>query len=235
MEETISLKDIFMTLRRRLKLLIILPIIAMIVAAAVSFFVLTPMYQNSTQLLVNQTNPNPESLYSQNEIRTNIEMIKTYNEIIKSPFILDKVIEEAGVNLTVGQLNNMITVSSANESQVMNITVEDDNAEEAAMIANTIATVFQDEVPDLMNVDNVSILSPATFTVDQSPVSPNAMLNIVIAFVVGLMAAVGLAFLLEYLDTTIKTEKDIEDTLDMPILGAVSNMDSVEDFLKKSS
>ncbi|MEK4566447.1 Wzz/FepE/Etk N-terminal domain-containing protein [Alkalihalobacillus sp. FSL R5-0424] len=89
MEETISLKDIFMTLRRRIKLLIILPVIAMIVAAAVSFFVLTPMYQNSTQLLVNQTNPNPESIYSQNEIRTNIEMIKTYNEIIKSPFILD--------------------------------------------------------------------------------------------------------------------------------------------------
>lgn len=162
-------------------------------------------------------------------------MIKTYNEIIKSPFILDKVIDEAGVDLTVGQLNNMITVSSANESQVMNITVEDDNAEEVAMIANTIATVFQDEVPDLMSVDNVSILSPATFTVDQLPVSPNAMLNIAIAFVVGLMAAVGLAFLLEYLDTTIKTEKDIEDTLGMPILGAVSNMDSVEDFLKKSS
>ncbi|MEY8752391.1 YveK family protein [Alkalicoccobacillus gibsonii] len=235
MEETISLKDIFMTLRRRLKLLIILPIIAMIVAAAVSFFVLTPMYQNSTQLLVNQTNPNPESIYSQNEIRTNIEMIKTYNEIIKSPFILDKVIDEAGVDLTVGQLNNMITVSSANESQVMNITVEDDSAQEAATLANTIATVFQDEVPDLMSVDNVSILSPATFTVDQSPVSPNAMLNIAIAFVVGLMAAVGLAFLLEYLDTTIKTEKDIEDTLDMPILGAVSNMDSVDDFFKKSS
>lgn len=235
MEETISLKDIFMTLRRRLKLLIILPIIAMIVAAAVNFFVLTPMYQNSTQLLVNQTNPNPESIYSQNEIRTNIEMIKTYNEIIKSPFILDKVIDEAGVNLTVKELNEMITVSSANESQVMNITVEDDSVEEAAMLANTIATVFQDEVPDLMSVDNVSILSPATFTVDQSPVSPNAVLNIAIALVVGLMAAVGLAFLLEYLDTTIKTEKDIEDTLDMPILGAVSNMDSVDDFFKKSS
>src|SRR5689334_3285171 len=138
MEETISLKDIFMTLRRRLKLLIILPIIAMIVAAAVNFFVLTPMYQNSTQLLVNQTNPNPESIYSQNEIRTNIEMIKTYNEIIKSPFILDKVIDEAGVNLTVKELNEMITVSSANESQVMNITVEDDSVEEAAMLANTI-------------------------------------------------------------------------------------------------
>lgn len=235
MEETISLKDIFMTLRRHMKLLIILPILAMTVVSTVSFFVLTPMYQNSTQLLVNQTNPNPDTVYSQNEIRTNIEMIKTYNEIIKSPFILDKVIDEAEVELTVEQLNNMITVSSANESQVMNITVEDDSAKDAISLANTIATVFQNEVPDLMNVENVSILSFATYSADQSPVSPNVFLNVAIAFVIGLMAAVGLAFLLEYLDTTIKNEKDIEDILDMPILGAVSNMDSVDDFLKKSS
>ncbi|MDQ0207000.1 YveK family protein [Alkalicoccobacillus murimartini] len=235
MEETISLKDIFQTLRRRLKLLIFLPVIAMVVAAAVSFFVLTPMYQNSTQILVNQTNPNPENAFSQNDIRTNIEMISTYNEIIKSPFILDKVIEESGVDLTTGSLNQMITVNSANESQVMNITVEDSGAEEAAMLANTIATVFQEEVPDLMNIENVSILSPATVAENQSQVSPNSMLNIAIAFVVGLMAAVGLAFLLEYFDTTIKTEKDLEDALDMPVLGAISNMDSVDDFLKKSS
>lgn len=235
MEETISLKDIFSTLRRRLKLLIILPIIAMVVAAVVSFFLLTPMYQSSTQLLVNQTNPNPDNPFSQNEIRTNIELISTYNEIIKSPYILDKVIEEADVNLTVSQLNGMITVSSANDSQVMNITVEHSSAEQAAVFANTIASVFEQEVPDLFSVENVSILSPATFTDNQSPVSPNKMLNIAIAFVVGLMAAVGLAFLLEYLDTTIKSEKDIEDALDMPVLGAISNMDSVDEFLKKSS
>ena len=44
-----------------------------------------------------------------------------------------------------------------------------------------------------------------------------------IAFVVGLMVSVGIAFLLEYLDNTIKLEQDIEKLLGLPVLGAMSN------------
>lgn len=235
MEETISLKDIYKTLRSRLKLLILLPVVAMAVAAVVSFFVLTPMYQSSAQILVNQTNPNQEAMISQTDIRTNVEMINTYSVIIKTPYILDQVAAELGLDLTTSELNNMITISSENESQVMNISVENAEPEQAVLLANTIAQVVEQEVPNLMNIENISILSPASLGENPSPVSPNAMLNMAIAFVVGLMLAVGVAFLLEYLDTTIKTEKDIEEILDMPVLGAISNMDSVDDLLKKSS
>jgi capsular polysaccharide biosynthesis protein len=76
-----------------------------------------------------------------------------------------------------------------------------------------------------MNVDNVSILSQAQVSDSPSPIKPNPTLNIAIAIVVGLMAAVGLAFLLEYLDTTMKTEEDIEAVLDIPILGVIATMD----------
>ena len=51
------------------------------------------------------------------------------------------------------------------------------------------------------------------------------MLNVAIAFVVGLMAAVGLAFLLEYLDNTVKKEEDVETLLGLPVLGIVARMD----------
>ncbi|TSB48576.1 YveK family protein [Alkalicoccobacillus porphyridii] len=227
MEETISLKDIFQTLKRHFKLLILIPIVAMAIAALVSFFLLTPMYQTSTQLLINQTNQNPDQMYSQNDIRTNIELINTYNTIIKSPRILEPVIAESGVDLTVSNLQDIISVESADQSQVLDITVQDRSPEEAVLIANTVAQVFENEIPSIMNVDNVNILSVASVGENPSPVSPNPILNMLIAAVVGLMIAVGLAFLLEYLDTTIKTEKDIEDALGMPVLGAVSNMDSL--------
>ena len=73
-----------------------------------------------------------------------------------------------------------------------------------------------------MSVDNVNILSPAVLAENPSPVKPNKMLNIAIGAVVGLMIGVGLAFLLEYLDTTIKTEHDVEELLHLPIIGLVS-------------
>ncbi|WP_332628476.1 YveK family protein [Halalkalibacter flavus] len=223
MEETISLKEIFQTLKRRIKLLIIIPVIAVLVSALVSYFLLTPIYQSSTQILVNQTQQ--DQTFSQNDIRTNVELINTYNVIIKSPIILEKVIEEANLSESVGALNSKVTVGSQNNSQVVNITVQHEQPSTAAHIANTIATVFQREIVSIMNVDNVSILSQAQVSDSPSPIKPNPELNIAIAFVVGLMAAVGLAFLLEFLDTTMKTEKDIEDTLDLPILGVVAAMD----------
>ncbi|MBM0065889.1 YveK family protein [Alkalicoccobacillus gibsonii] len=235
MEETISLKDMLKTLKRRFKLLIILPIIAMALAAIVSFFFLTPVYESSTQLLITQNNTNLEQGFTQNEIRTNIELINTYNEIIKNARILEPVIETTGLDLSIVELDNMITVSTANDSQVINITVEDVSPDNSALLANTLAEIFEAEIPEIMNVDNVNILSPATVGDDIKPISPNPLANILISAVVGLVFGIGLAFLLEFLDTTIKTEKDLEDALDLPVLGAISNMDSFNDDTKKST
>lgn len=228
MEETISLQDLFSTLKKRIVLIISTVIIAMGIAAVVSYFFLTPIYQASTQILVNQQKYEQNQFNTQ-EIQTNLQLINTYNVIITSPAILSKVIENLDLDSTPAQLKNQITVNSAQNSQVVNVTVQDPEAFRAVDIANTTAEVFQDEIKHLMNVDNVNILSPAINIDNPTPVKPQKLLNIAIAAVVGLMIGVGIAFLLEYLDTTVKTEQDIEDLLGLPILGIVSKL-SESDF-----
>lgn len=221
MEETISLQDIFHTLKKRIGLIISTTVAAVIIAAIISFFMLTPMYQATTQILVNQQNTQAQQVTT-SEIQTNLQLINTYSEIIKSPAILDIVIEQLDLELTAAQLSGKIAVSNANNSQIVSVSVEDANHSVATDIVNTIANVFQKEVTELMNVDNVNILSPAMHSDNPAPVSPNKMLNMAIAAVLGLMIGVGIAFLLEYLDTTVKTEKDIEDLLGLPVIGLVS-------------
>ncbi|GAF65033.1 capsular polysaccharide biosynthesis protein [Bacillus sp. TS-2] len=223
MEETISLQDIFLTLRRRLKLLIIIPLVALVLSGLVSYFLLTPTYESTAQILVTQENT--EQIISQQDVRTNIELINTYNEVMRSPAILDLVIEELNLDISVNSLKSSLSISSENNSQVMNLTVEHTDPAMAVNIANTTATVFEEKIIDLMNVNNVNILAPATLGEIPSPVSPNPTLNMAIALVVGLMLAVGLAFLLEYLDPTIKSEEELEKLLELPVLGVVPNMD----------
>ncbi|TPE66883.1 YveK family protein [Halalkalibacterium halodurans] len=227
MEETISLKEMFHTIMRRLKLIIALPVLAVCLAGFVSFFLLTPIYQSSTQILVNHSNDN-QSFNSQ-DIRTNIDLINTYSVIIKSPAILDKVIDNLQLEDTYSQLNERLQINSENNSQVVNITVKHEEPAMAVAIANEIALVFQNEIVEIMNVDNVSILSTAELGDSPSPVSPSPMLNMAIAFVVGLMGAVGIAFLLDYLDTTIKDEKEVEDVLELPVLGVIPNFEKSEE------
>ncbi|MGE7689337.1 YveK family protein [Lysinibacillus sp. NPDC097214] len=223
MEETISLQDIFRTIRKRAVMIISLTVLSIIVAAIISFYVLTPIYQASTQILVNQQKTDQQ--IQTTEIQTNLQLINTYNVIIKSPAILSKVIERLDLELTPSELANQIIVSNAQNSQVVDVSVQDNLAFRAVDIANTTAQVFQEQIQVLMKVDNVNVLSPALLPEDPSPVKPNKMLNIAIAAVLGLMVGVGLAFLLEYLDTTVKTESDVEELLQLPIIGLVSPID----------
>jgi capsular polysaccharide biosynthesis protein len=224
MEETISLKELFETLKKRLLLIVSITVIAGMVSGVVSYFFLTPIYQASTQILVNQTK-NDQGLYSPSEVQTNLQLINTYNVIIKSPAILDKVVDELKLEMTTSQLNGKITVGSEKESQVVNVSVQDSNPDTAALIANKTAEVFQKEIKSIMNVDNVSILAKAVVADNPSPIKPRPLMNVAIAIVVGLMAGVGIAFLLEYFNNTIKNEQDVEKELGLPILGIIATID----------
>ncbi|MTH54500.1 capsular biosynthesis protein [Bacillus mangrovi] len=219
MEETISLKELFQTLKKRLALIFMITALATAASGVVSYFFLTPIYQASTQILVNQSK-NEQQAYQFNEIQTNIQLINTYSVIMKSPAIMDKVEAQLKTELS----EDAITVASEKDSQVFTVTVEDENPAQAVKIANATANVFQSEIKNIMKIDNVSILSKATSGEDPSPVKPQPVLNMAIALVVGLMAGVGIAFLLEYLDNTIKTEQDIEKLLELPILGAITTI-----------
>src|SRR5699024_6925213 len=145
--------------------------------------------------------------------------VNTYSEIVKSPRILDKVSKELNRKYTSTELSEMLTVSNQAESQLLNIDVESKSEENAETIANKIAEVFSDEVPDIMNVDNVSILSTADNTTVQ--VAPKTMINLIMGVIIGLGIALLIIFIKEVFDKRIKSEEDVENELDIPVLGSI--------------
>ena len=221
MNDELDLKDYLLILRKRIWMIISIVVLATVSAGVVSYFFLDPVYEASTKLIVNQTSPSADPM-DLNDLNFNIRLIDTYKEIIKSNAIMDKVAEEyPEFGLTGEELMEKVDVSSVNNSQVMTVKVQDLSYEKAAEIANAVSLVFQREIPGILSVDNVSILNEADLTKSPDPVKPNKPLNIAIAFVVSLMIAVGLAFLLEYLDDTVKTERDVEQLLNLPTLAVV--------------
>lgn len=233
MEETISLKELFQTLKKRFSLIIAITIVAVMISGIVSYFLLTPIYQSSTQILVNQAK-DEQGVYTAGEVQTNLQLINTYNVIIKSAAILELAKKELDLDITTGALNEKITVQSEQNSQVVTISVQDEDPQMAADIANKTAEVFQKEIVNIMNVNNVTILAKAELGENPSPVKPQPLLNIAIAMVVGLMAGVGIAFLLEYLDNTIKDEQDIEKAVGLPVLGVIATIEETNESSSRS-
>ncbi|MFL2100983.1 YveK family protein [Desemzia sp. FAM 23989] len=221
MEEEISLVELFEVLKKRLSMIISLSLIGLILASAFTFFIATPKYSATTQLLVNQTTGNTEGIQL-NDINTNVQMINTYRDIIKGPVILEDVIKSLELDSTVSQLSEQIEVVTQDNSQVFSLSVTGENPYVASDIANSTASIFKDEVGNIMNVENVTIISESV--PNTTPVSPNNLLNMIIGLLLGAMLGVGSAFLLEFMDKTVKDERFITDTLGWSTLGNVSEM-----------
>lgn len=219
-----TIQSLVKVILKRWLLILMLTILSIGVALLISYFIQTPIYEAETQILVNQKSYENQQLVGAQNVDTDLRLINTYNVIIKSPVILAKVIEVLVLDTTPEELMRQIEVSSADNSQVVNIRVQDENSERAVKIANTIAEIFKEEIPVLMHVDNINILFVAQNSEHPVPVKPNKLLNLIIAAITGFSLAMVLAYFLETIDRTIKTEQDIE-VLSLPVIGVVSNIE----------
>ncbi|MDN7244587.1 YveK family protein [Planococcus shenhongbingii] len=227
MDDAKNLHDIFNTLKKRAGMIGLLTILAIVVSGVVSFFLVTPSYETTTQILVSRSQSESTELANE-DVQTDLQLISTYSDIIKSPAILEQVKIKLGLPYSVAELNQKITVSASENSQVLNISATDEEPGTAVRIANTTAEVLIAEIPKLMNVENVSLLYAAVLNENASPLKPDILLNLAIAAAIGLMIGVSAAFLFEYLDTTIKNGQDIKASLGVPVLALISPISEQE-------
>src|SRR5699024_9939434 len=194
-------------------------------------FLVTPKYQSSTEMLVSRSSDSATQSVTQQDISASVQLINTYSDIIRNDVILDPVIEELELDMTTKQLRENVTVQTENDSQVFSIQVQSENPYEATEIATSIANYFQNKINNIMNVNNVTVISSAIPNVD--PISPNNMLNVIIGVLLGGMIGIGLVFVRELMDNTVKTEKQVEQLTEWNNLGEV-NIFTKEDLVVRT-
>jgi capsular polysaccharide biosynthesis protein len=226
----LELKQYFEIIVRRWWFIIIVVVLCCGSVSAYDYYSTQPLYEASTKLIVNNTNPiEGQVRLDTNEISSNIMIINTYKEIIKTPAIMDKVIvTHPEINRSSQDLSNNVKVGSSANSQVMSISIRDYSYQQAVQTVNAISEVFKREVPLIMNVDNVTILSVANVSDHPDPVSPSLLVKNAIAFVISLIISFGIIFLREYLDDTIKSEEDVRVYLGKPTLAMVAKAKASE-------
>jgi capsular polysaccharide biosynthesis protein len=223
-----ELKHLAVMMKKRLWLLIGIVALSTVSTMLYSSYSYQPIYQASTKLIVNKTVELEQFGKEQMDlgaIGVNISLINTYKEIIKTPAIMDKVVQRyPDLQLSTEQLSSMIQVTALNGTQVITLSTLDLKYERAARIVNAVAAVFQTEIPKIMKVDNVTILHAASPKDQPFPVNRKTNQTISISFAVSLIVAMGLIFLLEFMDDTIKTEKDARQVFNVPVLSEIPRL-----------
>ena len=227
MEQELSLRDVLGVLRRRAWIVLVVVFVAVVMAALLSYVILPPAYQSNTTLIVNekQTATQSDNSINYGQIQTYQALAVTYAKIITSRTILQDTISRLNLPETFKQLTGMTTVAVQGNTEIISVSVKDKDAARAALIANTIATSFIQQLPKLVNqVDNVTVIDRAVPVTQQ--VSPRPLLNIAVALVAALMLGVLLAFLVDYFDDTVKTPDDIKKLFGLRVLADVPDMNA---------
>lgn len=228
MEETISLKQIFDILRKHLASIFICSFIGLALAGVATFFIITPKYSSQAQLIV--TLPQGDATANPNDVNTNLQMINTYKELVTGDLVIDQVKDrlesEYNLDMNTNEIKGVLEVTQQQNSLMFSIKATDSSAINAEHIANTTAQIFQETAKDVLEVNKISIISKASASM--TPVSPNNKLNLAIGLILGLMIGVGLAFVLELLDRTVKDDKFVSEDLGFTILGTVPQMSQKE-------
>ena len=226
MEETLRLEDLVQILKKKAAWIVLTTVAAIGLAAGVTFFLITPKYDSTAQLIAQNQEAEGSSGNLQNDINGNVLMINTYKDMIKSDLVIDavqkKLQDEYQYVYSNSGLKNSLEVEQAQNLQMFQITATSSEPRKAALIANITAITFQEKAEEVLAVSKVTITSEAG--VSAKAVFPNNQLNLLIGTVVGMLIGVGLAFLIELVDKTMKDERFIVETLELPVLGQVSEI-----------
>ena len=221
--------DVFHLLKILWKRKLLIVLVAFVTGAAAfaySSFIVKPEFTSTTRIYVVNRNQGDKPGLTNQDLQAGSYLVKDYREIILSQDVLEKVATDLKLDLPPKGLAGKIKVTVPVDTRIVSISVTDRVPEEASRIANSLREVAAQKIISVTRVSDVTTLEearPAT-----SPSSPNIRRNTMVGFLAGAVVMVVTVLLVELLDTRVKRPEDIEDVMQIALLGVVPNLDKLK-------
>lgn len=225
-EIAIDVVQLFKILWKKKIAIILTAIVAAVLAFGVSSFVLTPQYSSTTRIYVVNRNQSENAGLTNQDLQAGSYLVKDYKEIILSQDVLEKVISNLKLEKTVKELSKKIQVTVPVDTRIVSIVVKDDQPEEASRIANALREVAAEKIIKVTRVSDVTTLEEARPAL--TPSSPNIRRNTALAFLAGGAVMVIVVLLLELFDDRVKRPEDVEEVMQVALLGIVPDLDKLK-------
>ena len=217
-EIEIDVKGVLVDLWRKLPLIILIGVLTAVVGFVYSSFFVTPMYQSTTKMYVlSQSDSSKGTTYSDMQMGT--LLTNDYKELIKSRYVMETVIEELSLNMTVTQLSNEITVTVPDSTRIIAVTVKDASPVMAKQIADAVREVASDHITNVMNIEAVNVVEEANLPTVKC--EPSIKKYTMLGGAAGLFIMCAFFALRFILLDTVRTPEDIENKLGLSVLSVI--------------
>lgn len=217
--------DYFAAFRRFSLVLIAMAALGGLAALGLSMAA-TPLYTATTKLYFSPSFGDSASDLNQGSTYTQNQML-SFAQLAESPTVLGPVIEKLGLRTTPDVLADSITVTTPQNTVILDAAVTNTDPALAARIANEFAKSITDTVTDIAPAtkDKSSALSVAIIasaTTPTEPSSPDIRRNVLVGILIGLILAILAIALRERLDTRVHTAEVLATVTSAPLLGTLA-------------
>lgn len=222
--EELDLKELFGIFWAKKVHIILLILIFIVIGFIYSYIFLVPEYQSITQILLAKSNATTQDGTTQgmttSQVTLNQQLVSTYRELVKSESVLTQVKDNLKIDKSIEELRKNITVSTKDDTEIIQISVVDEDAEMAKNIANEVANVFIEQIAKgYYAMDNVYVVDEAK--VEEEPYNINHLKDLAIFGAIGFVVACVYVLIANMLDTTVKSKEDIEKKLGLTVLTTI--------------
>lgn len=221
-----TVNDILQMFLKQWKLFVVGVLICGVLGFSYTAFFVPKTYQSSGMMYVN----NRDTSHGQsintaaniNDLYAAERLSESFKIILKTEKFLNYVVEDTGLDITARQLKGMLSVSTYENTEIIEVRVVSHDAAEANTIVASILYNAKTKLGDILDVGHIEIIEDASFS--KSPVGSNVQLNTFIAMFLGAVLVAVFAIFKEMTNTTILSELDIENLLDIPIIGLIPDL-----------
>ena len=217
--EEIDIKRIIEIIFSKKLIITLIILLSVTLGYVYSYYYKKPEYKSSvTILLVADENKTDKSL-TQTDVNLNNGLISTYSSIAKSSSILQKTIQNLNLDIPVSKLEKNVEAKQIDNTQFLKISVKNESPERAKNIANELAEVFTEQIKEIYNLQNISIVDKAE--TEENPCNINHMKDMIIFGFAGIVLSIIIVMIIYMFDDTVKDQKDIEKNIKLRIIGTL--------------
>lgn len=232
-DDGITLMDLLKIIRKHLVATIVAFVVVVAGVSAYTFLA-PPKYTATAQTMATyNASGDGESISQQSTGGTYISnQITSYPTLATTSKVLKPVIEELGLDKTVADLADQVTVTNPTNTAFVNISVVDGDPQQAADIANAVAGSLKDVIEkDLYSGTEspvrVSIVQKAQ--TPQSKSSPKTALYLAVGVVLGIIIGVFTALIKDLLNTKVEETSEVRAVVHASTLGSVPTDSSLDE------